>query len=192
MSHFAIWEVSTFLKRLLVTGLAEHPETAIAEANLLLTNPGEAGAGAGQKRLFLWLYQVCSNEHLNNDPYVRQAKDEEQRLPPLVVNLQYLLTPATGTDLSDQLVLGKSMQILYDKGVVRMESPNDPTRSEELHISLASRTIDELAEVWYAMQQPYRLSVCYEVRVVRIDSQRVFVGGRVRERGTKFEPMEAV
>lgn len=192
MSHFAIWDVSTFLKKLLVTGLAEHPETAIAEADLLLTNPGESGAGAGHKRLFLWLYQVCPNEHLRNEPFVRQAKDDEQRLPPLVVNLQYLLTPDTGTDLSDQLVLGKSMQILYDKAVVRMESSNDPTRAEELHLSLAARTIDELAEVWYAMQQPYRLSVCYEVRTVRIDSQRVLAGGRVRERGTKFAPMEAV
>jgi hypothetical protein len=81
------------------------------------------------------------------------------------------------------------MQILYDNAVIRMESPNDPTRSEELHIALASRTIDELADVWYAMQQPYRLSVCYDVRVVRIDSLRTLPGGRVLERHTRFEPV---
>ena len=39
-------------------------------------------------------------------------------------------------------------------------------------MSLAPRTIEELAEVWEAMQKPYRLSVCYEVRAVRIDSTR--------------------
>jgi hypothetical protein len=189
MSHFAIWEVSTFLKRLLVDGLAEHPETAIADANLLLSNPGQAGAGAGQKRLFLWLYQVMQNEHMRNDAFVRQAKDEEERFPPLVVNLQYLLTPSTGQDLTDQLVLGKAMQVLYDNAVIRMESPNDPTRAEELHLALAARTMDELAEVWEAMQQPYRLSVCYDVRVVRIDSLRVLTAGRVANRSARFEPM---
>ena len=41
------------------------------------------------------------------------------------------------------------------------------------------------------MQQPYRLSVCYEVRVVRIDSQRVLAGGRVHDRSTRFAPLPA-
>ncbi len=189
MSYLVIREVSTFLKRLLVNGLAEHSETAIAEADLLLSNPGQPAPGAGPKRLFLWLYQVTPNEHMRNDPFIRRQNDEEQRFPPLTVDLQYLLTPSTGNDESDQLVLGKAMQTLFDNAVIRMESPNDPSRSEELHISLASRTIDELAEVWEAMRQPYRLSVCYDVRVARIDSLRILAGGRVADRRTRFEPV---
>jgi hypothetical protein len=51
---------------------------------------------------------------------------------------------------------------------------------------LATRTIEELAEVWEAMQQPYRLSVCYEVRAVRIESRRRSQSGRVGERGADF------
>jgi hypothetical protein len=36
------------------------------------------------------------------------------------------------------------------------------------------------------MQQPYRLSVCYEVRAVRVDSERRLGGGRVTDRQTDF------
>jgi hypothetical protein len=189
MSHAAIWEVSKFLKQLLVDGLGDDTNTAIASADLLLTNPGQPVANAGSRRMYLWLYQVMQNEHMRNDSFVRQPRDEERRFPPLAINLQYLLTPSTGGDETDQLVLGKAMQILYDNAVVPMQSSNPPTRSEELHISLAPRTIEELAEVWEAMNQPYRLSVCYEVRAVRIDSQRLSIAGRVTERRTTFEPV---
>lgn len=120
--------------------------------------------------------------------------DELQGYPPLALNLCYLLTPPTGKDDTDQLVLGKALQVFHDRGVLNMEIKNaqgDGPRAEELHISLAQRTIAELAEVWEAMQQPYRLSVCYEVRVVRIESQRRLAGGRVTERLADFAPVPA-
>ena len=41
------------------------------------------------------------------------------------------------------------------------------------------------------MQQPYRLSVCYEVRVVRIESKRRRTGTRVAERSTAFAGVES-
>ena len=53
-----------------------------------------------------------------------------------------------------------------------MQNRQAPAAAHELHLSLAPRTIDEIAQVWEAMQQPYRLSVCYEVRAVRIESLR--------------------
>jgi hypothetical protein len=49
------------------------------------------------------------------------------------------------------------------------------------------RDLRELAEVWEALQQPYRLSVCYEVRVPRINSTRIERTGRVSERRADFQ-----
>jgi hypothetical protein len=108
-----------------------------------------------------------------------------------------LLTPSIQVDngasdpVGDQRLLGRAMQIFNDQSVLRMDSRQNPGQAEELHLSLASRTIEELAEVWEAMQQPYRLSVCYEVRSVRIDSQRRLQAGRLTERSSEFAPMSA-
>jgi hypothetical protein len=154
------------------------------------------------RQMSLWLYHVIPNEHLRNSPFVRRRDpnnpndDDAQFYPPLVLNLLYLLTPSiqsdgTGSDqLADQRLLGRVMQILHDQAVLPMQSRETPGDGTELHLSLAPRTIEELAEVWEAMQQPYRLSVCYEVRVVRIPSLRRRLGTRVAERATEFADTE--
>jgi hypothetical protein len=106
------------------------------------------------------------------------------------VNLYYLLTPSTDDDHTNQLVLGKALQVFHDNSILRMESQDVPGTAEELHLALVQRTIEELAEVWEALQEPYRLSVCYEVRVVRIASRREIHSNRIVDRGSEF--VEAV
>lgn len=206
MSHLVIGEVSEFLRHTLWLGIKEDPVTSqlvTSEQNIVLTNPGQTALPQGVVRqMSLWLYQVLPNEHLRNPPFVRkhdpkdQKNDDAQFYPPLVLNLFYLLTPSIQTDgggandqIADQRLLGRAMQVFHDQSVLRMESKQNPGQAEELHLSLAPRTIDELAEVWEAMQQPYRLSVCYEVRVVCIESLRRLQGGRVTDRTTEFAPL---
>jgi hypothetical protein len=41
----------------------------------------------------------------------------------------------------------------------------------ELRVSLAPMQLEDRARVWWAIGQPYRLSVNYEVRVVDIDAE---------------------
>jgi len=195
LSHLAIAETSQFLRHTLWLGLNADPVTnqqVTAEQNIVLSNPAQQLVGNTLRQLSMWLYQVLPNEHLRNAPPVRKqtaGEDTAEFYPPLGLNLLYLLTPSTGNDLGDQQVLGRALQIFHEQSILRMPSTQNPERAEELHLSLAPRTIEELAEVWEAMQQPYRLSVCYEVRVVRIDSQRKQPGGRVVERATPFEGM---
>lgn len=195
MSHLVIAEVSEFLRHALFLGLSDDPDTSqmvSAEPNIVLSNPAQPTDPTVVRQMSLWLYQILPNEHLRNAPAPRksdQGDDSAEFYPPLALNLFYLLTPSTGKDLGDQLVLGRALQIFHDQSILRMQSTQ--TRAEELHVSLAPRTLEELAQVWEAMQQPYRLSVCYEVRVARIDSLRRLSGGRVVDRTTRFEPVEA-
>jgi hypothetical protein len=197
MSHYAIAEVSKCLRHALWLGLKENRDTAqkiSAELNIVLSNPAQPTDPTVVRQMSLWLYHVLPNEHLRNAPQVRArdgGDDTAEFYPPLALNLLYLLTPSTGKDEDDQLVLGRSLQIFHDQSILRMESTQTPGHVEELHLSLAPRTIEELAKVWEAMQQPYRLSVCYEVRVARIDSLRKVAGGRVAERASDFRPMAA-
>jgi hypothetical protein len=210
VSHLVIAEVSEFLRHTLWLGIQDDPVTSqlvTSEQNIVLTNPAQGGLPQGVVRqMSLWLYHIVPNEHLRNAPFVRRrdptpkdpnrVSDDVLFYPPLVLNLLYLLTPSIQGDgggandqLADQRLLGRAMQVLHDQAVLPMQSRETPGDGNELHISLAPRTIDEIAQVWEAMQQPYRLSVCYEVRVVRIDSQRRHVGGRVAERSTAFSEM---
>jgi NTP pyrophosphatase (non-canonical NTP hydrolase) len=194
MSHMRIWEVSRFLRHTLWLGLTEDPVVGPfvgAENNIVLSNPAQPIGGAVVRSVSLWLYQVAPNEHLRNAPMERTSDDGAERYPPLSVNLYYLLTPSTGNDEGDQLVLGKALQLFHDRAVMTMESTQIPGEGEELHLSLVQRTIEELAEVWEALQEPYRLSVCYEVRAVRIASQRVLRRRRVSERESELAEASA-
>jgi len=202
MSHLVVGDVSEFLRHTLWLGFRSDVVTSqlvTSEQNIVLANPGQTALPQGVVRqMSLWLYQVLPNEHLRNQPFVRRATpgppadDDLQFYPPLVLNLFYLLTPSiqdaggASDQLADQRVLGRALQVLHDQSVVYMPNRQTPDAAHELHISLAPRGIEELAEVWEAMQQPYRLSVCYEVRAVSIDSERRLAGGRVSERQTDF------
>ena len=183
MSHLRIAEVSKFLRHTLWLGMAEDSDTkqlVSSENNIVLSNPGQPADE--QRNISLWLYQVVPNEHLRNAAFVRQGSDGLEQYPPLSLNLYYLLTPSTGKDEGDQKELGKALQVFHDQSILAMPSSETPGEGEELHVALVQRTIEELAEVWEALQKPYRLSVCYEVRVVRISSRRVVQARRIGER----------
>lgn len=189
-SYKIILEVSRLLQDTLWAGFAgdnaltQHVPNADA---IVLMNPADA-ARDNARRLSLWLYQVQENEFMRNGPMQRTAQDAVAQYPPLVVNLFYLLTPATSSVEGDQMVLGRSMQIFHDNAMLLLPSTEQPGESEQLRISMCQRELRELAEVWEALQQPYRLSVCYEIRIARIDSVRLAVAERVRDRTAGFQP----
>lgn len=173
-SSEVINEVSQLLRSVLLTGLP-------AGSDVVLTNPGDR---ADEAALSIWLYQVTPNEHLRNFPNVRIQNQNVDQLTPFPLDLCYLLTPLRRDESANQQTLGRALQILYDNAILTLNSGNNV---EEIHVSMCQRSIEELAKVWEALQKPYRLSVCFEVRVVRIDSQRTLNAGRVESRDLKFE-----
>jgi len=182
-SSTVIREASNLLVSVLTNGLKS---VANPTPTVDLSNPADE---TSDKDLSVWLYQVMPDPHLRNRPNVRTAADDE-RFPPLGLELCYLVTPMQRNEAQNQGTLGRALQVLYDNSQLQLSGPGD---SEELHISICQRSIQELAEVWEALQKPYRLSVCFEVRTVNIDSERVLKAGRVRERAADFRgnPAEA-
>jgi len=191
-SYRIISEVSKLLKQTLWNGFdgdAALTQHVPDRESIVLINPGENPSQV--RRISLWLYQVQENEFLRNKPKSREANDDTRvRYPALPLNLFYLLTPSTNDVVGDQLVLGRSMQIFHDNAILRLENPDEPAEAEELRITMCQRDLRELAEVWEALQQPYRLSVCYEVRVPRIASLRTERVQRVEDRTFGFEENE--
>lgn len=134
-----------------------------------LKNPSEMRGGEPPEvGLSAWLYAIDRNEFLANRPPERVATGE-LRPPPIPVDLHYLLTPITDDAETEQLIMGKLLQVLHDHPVI----PVDPARPElrdELRISLEPLDLESVTRVWNALEESYQLSASYLVQVVRVDS----------------------
>lgn len=142
-----------------------------------LRNPTEAARDTSH-RMSLWLYDITENEFLHNNGAHRA---EGREFPALSLNLHYLVTPLMPTPEADLLLIGKTMQVMNDNPVVLLRDELDDVY-EELRIGLSRLTVEEMSQIWGALQEPYRLSICYQVKATRIQSTRPLGEGRVFDR----------
>ena len=123
--------------------------------------------------LSVWLYRIIRDEQRLNDPPVR-ISPTELRPPPLPVRLHYLMTPVTNEQTGDpeteQLILGKVLQLFHSHPVLRRRgSAGRVSGTEvELRVRLEPLMLEEITRVWEALEGSYQLSVSYEVSVVNI------------------------
>jgi hypothetical protein len=130
--------------------------------------------------LSLFLYRVAENADMKNRP-LQRVGDGRLRQPPLSLNFYYLLTPITTLTENDHRLLSKAMQIFYDNAVLKGAQLEGAlrTNAEELRIILNPMSLEDLNRLWSAFLRPMRLSVCYEVKVIYIDSEREQAGAEV-------------
>ncbi len=201
MSHFTvIAEVSRALRRLLFEELNKDAiinQFVSNETDIVFLNPERAAVNTTNK-LSLWLFQITENEYVKNQPMIRVKLEEKEQLrfPPMAINLLYLITPlaSTGssvTELNDYYLLGKAMQTFYDNASVYLRK-TEPKITEEMRITFARMSLEELTRVWEALHVPYRLSVCYHIRVTHVESLRTPETKRVIELDERVEPREVV
>jgi hypothetical protein len=167
-----------------------------SEAAIVFSNPTETARDSGN-RLSLWLYQITENEHVKNQPMLKAAAQpplppqpgraprQAAQFPPMALNLYFLVTPFAQSDESDHLLLGMTMQVLYDNAIVFLQDTANNI-FEELRVIFCRLSLEELTRIWESLREPYRLSVCYLIRVTRIDSRRTPETGLVLERTAGF------
>ncbi len=161
--------VSETLQNRLTAGLSSlGPPVPVAEVHDLATSPSST-----PPRATLFLYDVVEEPTVRNRPKSRRlvGGDVVVRKQPLGVCLHYLVTAWGGDRATEQQILGRVMQLMYDDAVI--DGPElagslagTPT---QLRVCLSPMQIEDRARVWWAIGQPYRLSINYEVRVVDID-----------------------
>ena len=87
-----------------------------------------------------------------------------------------------------QIVLGKVMQILYDRPT--LEGPELAgtlgTSGDIVRVIFNTVPLQEVSWVWQALETPYRLSVSYTVRVTMLDSTEETFQHRVLENTNKY------
>jgi Pvc16 N-terminal domain len=124
-------------------------------------------------RLSMYLYRILENPYMKNR-FPVEGPGAQQRKSPLTLDLSYVLTPMIGTPREQQIVLGKAMQVLYDRAILSGSDLNGSlgTSGEEIRLILNPVSLEELTRVWQALEIPYRLSVCYIARVAIVESEQ--------------------
>ena len=125
--------------------------------------------------LTVFLYEIVEDATSKNRPRTTRdaPPDVALRKPPLALILKYLITPWSNDRLTDQQILGRSMQELYDNAILTgpLLGGGLVGTVESLKVTLAPLTLEERTRIWHAVQQPYRVSLSYEVRVANLDSE---------------------
>lgn len=145
--------------------------------------------GVERAPLSLWLYLVNENEHTKNRPATTRP-DGTLIPPPLALALSFLVTPGApnaGTgDLAaaqerKQRILGKVLQVFHTEPIIALVD-RAAGRIDELYVTLSRLSLEELSQIWQALDEPFRISVSLKVTTGRIDSLRLRRTSLVLER----------
>jgi hypothetical protein len=144
--------------------------------------------------LTIFLFEVGEDPSARNHARIREQPPPNMRItkPPMALLLRYLLTPWGGEEATRQRILGKTMQVFYDKSILSGADLQGVLngRDDQLKLTLAPLSLEERTRVWHAIQKPYHLSVSYEVRVVELDSETAVDVTPVTRRTLDFEGLE--
>lgn len=131
-------------------------------------------------RINLFLYQVAFNAAWRNRDLPGQVKSGETGLPPLALNLYYLIT-AYGEDdnkYGSQLLLGRAIQVLHENPLLKRNEIEAVLKESELQNQVESvritplpQSLDDISKLWTTLQTQYRVSAAYQVEVVLIESK---------------------
>jgi hypothetical protein len=182
MSDYKVFrDITLYLRQQLFDGLNNVEGIGLTNISAIsLDSPVKLSDGNGtggehsQVKVSLYLYQVLPNAHINNRQLI-PSNNGEQHYPPLSLNLFYLLTPLDNSPETCLLILGRAMQALASHPIIRNSFLDSELRPDppEVRLTLNPLNLEEMTRIWNAFNQPYRLSVCYQVQVISIDSVRL-------------------
>jgi len=151
--------------------------SALGGTMIVSVRNSEEMSERNEQGLSMWLYRVTRDEDRLNDPPERLSPFLE-RQPPLPLRLHYLFTPVVDPTTAnnaevEQSVLGKVLQSLYGHPLFKgADLAGDFIGTQtEIRARMEPMSLEDITRVWNALEQPYHLSISYEVTLVRIDSE---------------------
>jgi Pvc16 N-terminal domain len=175
----AVAAVTATLQSILGHGVTTDPD--LNDTTVTLLPPDKARGTITANQLNLFLYQVLPNAAWRNMDVPRQVKPGETAIPPLALDLRYLLTAFgrehDSSEPFDHHLLGKAMSVLYDHALlgpdeIGLASPGSglEQQPDRVRITLQPLSVEDLSKLWTGFATQYRLSVAYDVSVTLIDS----------------------
>ena len=173
-----IRDISHDLRRQIFDALVATPNVDFAlggdVSRLTLSPPAEGLAATVVASLYL--YHIEVDRHLRNQrPLPDPAAEDRFRNPPLPLQLRYLFTPVSADEDLNQLLIGRILQHFHDhpsfaalEGAPLGDSFGGA--SPALRVRPDLLTLEQAAQLWNALSQPFRVAVSLLVEVVAIDS----------------------
>jgi Pvc16 N-terminal domain len=181
MSYAAIYQVTRALRMLLRSQLVLRSTSAV----VTLLPPGDALPEVSGVNLYL--YRVTESPSTKNRPWPGDRATPPSNQRALGLHLFYLLTPlGTKPDNASfeqgddaHTMLGIAMLTLQENPVLNdvhlpgfdadVVLPGFLLNSyEQIKIYLVPTSVEELSKIWATINQPYRLSVAYEISLVEL------------------------
>lgn len=185
--YTVIAEVGEKIRQILSEGLV--PELIRDKNSIGLSSP----ADKEDFMLGIYLYDIRENENVRMQGMAADSVDK-QRFPSLFLNLYYMITPYSGSDIrfragQDQRILGKTMQLLQDNRRIPAREVGEGLGGMDLRIDLLDLDMEEKIKIWNDPSKPYCTSLFYQVAPVELESERITPVVRVREMDLIYQDM---
>jgi hypothetical protein len=178
-NSLAIAAVTATLRSLLDTRInVDVPGTLVSTLP-----PDRARENIARNQINLFLYHTLPNAAWRNQHIPGSVHPGESGQTPLALTLYYMLTAYGQNDdeAATHRLLGRAMSVLHDYPVLgenqilaatEVELPVSDLHNqyERVRITLQPVSLEDLSKLWTGFQAQYRLSTCYEVSVVLIES----------------------
>jgi hypothetical protein len=167
-SVLAVHSVGNSLVRFLDLSFPGRFGDTEVECAFRLVSSGEMTAAATQdlnNTLTLYLYRVTVDEHFRNAaPGNGNA--------PLPLDLHFLLTVWSNSAVNEQSVIAWAMRQFHYNAILDLSLLSEEggwRPGDTVQLMPAELSNEDMMRIWDALEPPYRLSVSYIARVVRID-----------------------
>lgn len=182
---FAIAAVTATLRSILQTHVPEQPDLSDTLVTILPLDKARGTNSFNQINIFL--YMVTRNAAWVNEPMRGRVQPGETGIPPLPLNLYYLVTAFGRDDDTSQPfgheLLGRAMAILHDTPWLSGDDIRAATtgilplsdldrQPERVRVTFHPLSMDELSKLWTGFAMQLRLSAAYEVALTLIESSR--------------------
>src|SRR5262245_60398552 len=152
--YTVVGDVSAIIKQTLEDAFADlQPVPPLVELNDL-----SDAVQTSPPRLTVFLYDICEDPASRNRPPVRSVPPDAPsvRKPPMALLLRYLLTPWGGNQVTQQEMLGRTLQALYEDAILDGAQLFGTLAgsTDALRFTLAPLTLEQKSWVWYAIQKP--------------------------------------
>lgn len=171
-----------------IVGQGVRTESDLNDTTVTTLSPDKArDSNNSANQINLFLYQILPNAAWRNRDMPRQVMPGETGIPPLALDLYYLMTAyGRNNDITQPFshqLLGRAMSVLYDHALLGPEEiraaiaasmPNSDLdrQLERVRITLQPLSLEEISKLWTGFQSQYRLSVAYAVSVALLESTR--------------------
>ena len=177
--YSVIADIGLSLVKVLREALA--PELIAHSDGVGLAHPSDKG----DMNISIFLYEIKENTDVRSSDLIDQG--DRMRYPPIALDLFYLITAHSASDvltraIDEQRMIGKVMQLLHDHGVLKGDDLVGSLAGTEGAYRLVKEEMPLESVISLFPNTPYKLSLCYRLGPVFLDSTRTKAVGRVRER----------